>query len=113
MTTSSYGLRIGQTVKKLRQRKNITQSELQEEANLSSGYISRLEKGGYDAPSIVHIIKIAKAFSLNLREFLEYADMIPTESNYSSLLRNKGASEDQIRDITNYESYVLTRNTDS
>lgn len=108
----NYGLVIGQTVKTLRQRKNITQTELQDEATLSSGYVSRLEKGEYEAPSIVHIIKIAKAFDMNLREFLECANLIPLETNYSSLLRNtKGASEDQIRDITNYESYVLARNT--
>ena len=115
MTTgnSNYGLLIGQTVKRLRERKNVTQSELQDEAGLSSGYVSRLEKGEYEAPSIVHIIKIAKAMGMNLREFLEYADLIPMESSYSSLLRNKGASEDQIRDITNYESYVLASNTDS
>jgi transcriptional regulator with XRE-family HTH domain len=106
----NYGLQIGIAVKKIRERKNITQSELQNSASLSSGYISRLEKGDYESPSIVHIMKISKALGMNLRDFLEYADLIPLESNYSSLLRNKGATEDQIRDITNYETYVLAKN---
>lgn len=47
---SNYGLLIGQTVKKLRERKNITQSKLQDQVGLSSGYVSRLEKGEYESP---------------------------------------------------------------
>jgi transcriptional regulator with XRE-family HTH domain len=105
-----YGQQIGTTVKLLRERKNMTQTELQEEAKLSSGYISRLENGEYEAPSIVHILKIANAFGMSLRDFLEYAELVPKESSFAACLRGEGASEEQIEDIIKYKSYVLTSN---
>ena len=109
----TYGQKLGKTVKILRDRKNMSQIELQELASLSSGYISRLESGEYEAPSIVHILKIAQAFDMTLRDFLEYADLMPRQTSLSSCLRGEGASEKQIEEITAYKNYVLRSNKDN
>ncbi len=110
ISPTQYGDRIGKTVKMLRERKNLTQTELQDSAKLASGYISRLEAGEFTAPSIVHILKIAQAFDMSLRDFLEYAELIPEKSTFEQCLRGEGASEEQIREITTFKEYVLTSN---
>lgn len=110
--TSQYGTQLGEVVKALRERKNMTQMDLQERAGLSSGYISRLEAGEYTAPSIVHILKIAQAFDMNLRDFLECAKLIPQESTFESCLRGEGMNEEQIQKITDFKNYVLFSNKD-
>jgi transcriptional regulator with XRE-family HTH domain len=110
--TPVYGEKLGQAIKGLRERKGISQTDLQERAGLSSGYISRLENGEYDAPSIVHILKIANAFDMTLRDFLEFADLMPKTPSLEGCLRGEGANEEQIRDITNYKNYVLYSNKD-
>lgn len=107
---TQYGEKLGKVIKMLREDKNMTQIELQENAKLSSGYISRLEAGEYTAPSIVHILKIAQAFGMTLRDFLEYAELIPRESTLDSCLRGEGANNEQVEEITNYKNYVLYSN---
>lgn len=110
---SLYGDKLGKIVKMLREEKNMTQMELQESAKLSSGYISKLEAGEFTAPSIVHILKIAQAFGMNLRDFLEYAELIPRESTLESCLRGEGANAEQIKEITKFKEYVLFSNKDT
>jgi len=105
---SPFGLQLGQAVKKIREAQNLSQEELRELAGLSSGYISRLETGGYKSPSISHIFKLAQALKMTLRDLLESAHLIPVESTFSGCLRGEGASEKQINDITKYKNYVLS-----
>lgn len=109
---ADYGSKLGKIVKMLREEKNMTQTELQDSASLSSGYISRLEDGKYTSPSIVHVLKIAQAFGMTLRDFLEYAELIPRESTFESCLRGEGMNAEQIKKITNYKEYVLFSNKD-
>ncbi len=109
---TEYGIQLAKIVKMLREQKNMTQIELQDAAGLSSGYISRLEDEQYSSPSIVHVLKIAQAFDMNLRDFLEYAELIPRESTLQSCLRGEGANDEQIKEITRYKEYVLDTNKD-
>ncbi len=113
LTPSQYGIQLGKAVKMLRERQDMTQTGLQESAKLASGYISRLEAGEYTAPSIVHILKIAQAFGMNLRDFLEYAELIPQKNTFEQCLRGEGADEEQIREITKFKEYVLFTNKGS
>jgi transcriptional regulator with XRE-family HTH domain len=104
---SQFGLQLGKAVKKLREDKKMSQEELRELANLSSGYVSRLEAGEYSSPSISHVFKLAQALNMTLRDLLEYANLIPMESTFSSCLRGEGASEEQIKQIIKMKDYVL------
>ncbi len=104
---SQFGIQLGKAVKSLRENRNLSQEELRELAGLSSGYISRLEAGDYSSPSISHVFKLAGALGMNLRDLLEYANLIPRESTFASCLRGEGASENQITMIQSYKEHVL------
>jgi transcriptional regulator with XRE-family HTH domain len=52
--------RLGRRIQTLRDQRKITQEELAEKANLSRGYLARLETGRHD-PSATTLAKIAKA----------------------------------------------------
>jgi transcriptional regulator with XRE-family HTH domain len=105
-----FGTTLGSAVKALRMRSDISQETLRKKAGLSTGYISRLEDGQYQAPSIVHIFQIAQAFKMTLRDLLEYAELIPRQSSFESCLRGEGHSEEQIAQVTNFADYVLYTN---
>ena len=110
MTTTqdtNFGERLGKAVKELREQQGLSQEGLREKANFSSGYISRLESGEYSAPSISHVYYTAKALDMNLRDLLEYADLIPHQSTFESCLRGEGASKDEIEKILSFKNYVL------
>lgn len=66
------GLNIGESVKKIRNLKGYTQSELASKAGLSFGYISKLETSqtGYTNPNIETVEAIAKALEVSPSELL-------------------------------------------
>lgn len=102
-----FGKQLGEAVKQLRERHNLTQEDLREKAELSTGYISRLEAGEYSSPSIAQIFQIAKAFEMDLRDLLEFSELIPKKSTFEGCLRGEGSSEEQIKEIIRYKNYVL------
>jgi transcriptional regulator with XRE-family HTH domain len=106
---TNFGKKIGETVKILRKMKKLSQEQMRQKADLSSGYLSRLEAGEYDSPSITHIAKMAQALDMSLRDLLEQAKLIPTETTFEGALRGEGANEEQIKQITDYKSYVIRR----
>jgi transcriptional regulator with XRE-family HTH domain len=57
-------------IKQLRKAKGLTQEALADKADLSLGYIARLEIGRHD-PSLSTLIKIAKALRVKVGELLE------------------------------------------
>ncbi len=111
-TDSTFGTKLGEAVRKLRERNKMNQEELREKADLGTGYISRLEAGEYESPSISQIFQIAKAFDMSLRDLLEYARLIPKESTFEACLRGEGHSEGQIKEIIKYKNYILHKTSD-
>ncbi len=55
---------IGPLVRQLRQQRNISQEALANAAHVSSGYLSKLERGQYKAPSREVLSRIARALSI-------------------------------------------------
>ncbi len=102
-----FGEKLGIAVKKLRTEYNMSQEDLRGQAELGTGYISRLENGEYSSPSIYHIYKIAKAFDMTLRDLLEAASLIPTESSFEACLRGDGLDEEEINKIREFKQYVV------
>jgi transcriptional regulator with XRE-family HTH domain len=109
----NFGEQLGEAVKTLRERFNLSQEDLREKAGFSTGYLSRLEAGKYTSPSISHIFQLAQAFGMNLRDFLEYAKLIPAQSTFEACLRGEGHSEDEIKKILEIKNYVLFSNKSS
>ena len=64
---------IGPTVRQLRQERNLSQEALASSAHVSSGYLSKLERGVYKAPSAEVLGRIATALSVSALELYRAA----------------------------------------
>jgi transcriptional regulator with XRE-family HTH domain len=100
-------------IKSLREDKDLTQEKLAEDAGLTRGYISRLEKGSYgdDSPSIKTLRKIAKGLSVPLDFILSKAgitqdDYIKSASTPMFLRARYDLNERQIQTIESFIEHV-------
>lgn len=66
---------IGERIKALRLRENLTQEELAEKTNLHPSYVGILERGERN-PSIKSLAKIAEVFGVEAHYFLESGNRI-------------------------------------
>ena len=60
---------LGETLRALRLKANYSQERLAERAELSSIFISRVERGK-ESPSLDSLVKIAKALKIRVRELV-------------------------------------------
>ncbi len=61
-------LRIGQRIKELREKTNMSQKDLSYSSDLDRSYIASIESGQRNV-SIVNIEKIAKALNVSVKDF--------------------------------------------
>jgi transcriptional regulator with XRE-family HTH domain len=89
LTTENWERRLGGEVRRLRQRRELTQAELAERANVSLSSIKYLEAG--KGSSLATVVRVAKA--LEREDWL--ASFMPPESTISpmALLRERQRSE--------------------
>lgn len=66
----SLGQKIGAYIKYQRDKRKLTITELAERSRLTSAYISRLEQGDYESPSLEAIEQLAKALRMPLQAML-------------------------------------------
>lgn len=66
---TAVSVRIGKNVKKIREKKGITQEKLAFEANLNRAYIGYIERGERN-PSTDTLAKLAKALKVSLKDLL-------------------------------------------
>lgn len=59
-------------IKELREIKGLSQRELSEKSNIARSYLSELERGVYNNPTIDIICKLASAFGCTLDEIVKY-----------------------------------------
>ena len=64
---------IGEKLKQLRVRTNLTQEELASRCDLSKGFISQVERG-QTSPSIATLVDILDSLGTNLQEFFQTAN---------------------------------------
>jgi len=62
-------------IKTLRSMKNLTQSRLAIESGVSQSYINELERGKKNNPSVVVLVKLAKALGVSIMELLDNTDL--------------------------------------
>jgi transcriptional regulator with XRE-family HTH domain len=68
---------FGQTVKALRERRHWSQADLARRSGLKSGYVSQLEAGGKDNPTLDTIRTIAATFEMSPAELVAAATSQP------------------------------------
>src|SRR5689334_8749616 len=66
---------IGAVVRQLRQQRNLSQEALANSARVSSGYLSKLERGVYKAPSLEVISRIAAALAITPADLYKEAGL--------------------------------------
>lgn len=62
--------RLGQSIKRLRENRGMTQLELAKKARVSQPYLSQLEAAGKANPSVDLVARIAKALGVALEDLL-------------------------------------------
>jgi len=64
---------IGPTIRRLRQERGLSQEKLSETAQVSSGYLSKLERGVYKQPSFEVLSRIAAALEIPVAQLYREA----------------------------------------
>lgn len=62
---------IGQSVRKLRQKKGFSQERLARLADISLNTLTKIESGFAKKPTIQTVVKLAKALNISLDEFVK------------------------------------------
>jgi transcriptional regulator with XRE-family HTH domain len=66
----SFGIYIGNHLRRIREEKGITQEDLSLDAGYYRTYVNKIEKGHY-SPSLHTIWRLAHTLGLNLEEFFK------------------------------------------
>ena len=100
-------------IKSLREDKELTQEQLADKAELTRGYISRMEAGEYTegSPSIRTLQKIAEGLGVPLELILNKAgitkeDYIKTADMPTVLRAKYDFNSEQIRTVEGYIDYI-------
>ena len=98
---------IGARIQKLRKQKGLTQDELSEKVNISSKYLSSIERGK-ENPTLNTFISIADELSVDIEEFfteIQIEDPKITKEMILSLVDE--ADEDQLKTIYQILSVII------
>ena len=106
-------MKLHTVIKTLREDKGLTQEKLAENAKLTRGYISRLEKGAYsdDSPSIRTLKRIADGLMEPLELILTKAgltqeDYIKSASTPTFLRAKYNLNNEQIRSVERFIEHM-------
>jgi transcriptional regulator with XRE-family HTH domain len=61
---------LGESVRAKRKKKGLSQEKLAEKADLSTVFVSRIERG-IESPSVDNLVKIAKALGIRVRDLVD------------------------------------------
>ena len=71
MSSQKYRIALGAQIRKLREKKGITQAELARLTDKERSHINRLEKGGVN-PTVDYLKIVADALELPVRNFFDF-----------------------------------------
>jgi transcriptional regulator with XRE-family HTH domain len=103
---------LAEFVAKKRQEANISSKDLSDASGLSPAYISRIERGDYENPSLPTLKALAHGLGLSLQMLLQEAGLLnlnqerPSFQLISQSLRHMGYSTTQAEDVIRYARYV-------
>lgn len=100
---------IGDRVKKFRQDKRMSLSELAEQAGVAKSYLSSLERNLQKNPSIQFLEKIAGVLNIPVEHLIhEQVDKSELDSDWMNLVKEamtSGVSKDQFREFLEFTQW--------
>lgn len=89
---------IGKNIYRIRREKGITLSAVAEQANISKSYLSNLERGLNQNPSIYIMKKVSQALDVDLQEILGDRSKLPESEwlNFVNELKQSGVEKEQL-----------------
>jgi XRE family transcriptional regulator, master regulator for biofilm formation len=102
---------IGERVKKLRQEKKMSLSELAEQAGVAKSYLSSLERNLQTNPSIQFLEKIAAVLNIPVDHLIhEQPDKANMDSDWVKLVKeamDSGITKDQFREFLEFNKWRI------
>ena len=102
---------IGMRVKKIREQKNMTMSELAEKAGVAKSYLSSLERNLQKNPTIQFLEKVAAVLNVPvdslLRDQKEEMDLDPEWLNIVEEAMQSGVTKAQFREFIEFNRWRL------
>ncbi|RJG26648.1 DNA-binding anti-repressor SinI [Paenibacillus thiaminolyticus] len=107
---------IGERIQILRRKKNYSLSELSERAGVAKSYLSSIERGIQQNPSIQFLEKISVILGVSVEELLhdkeasKEAEVLDEEwTNLVKEAMASGVSKEQFKEFLEYNKWKLTR----
>lgn len=85
---------IGRRLRELRRKKGLSQEALSEKAEITSNYLSRLERGT-ENPTLDTLIRIADALEIEMWEMFDFGHTIGRKDLKSLLNKLAGEAEEE------------------
>ncbi|WP_141432846.1 helix-turn-helix domain-containing protein [Bacillus sp. 03113] len=105
---------IGHRVKKLRQKKKMSLSELAEQAGVAKSYLSSLERNLQSNPSIQFLKKIALVLNVPVDNLIyEQLDKDELDLEWIKIVRDamdSGVTKDHFREFLEYNKWKMNQN---
>lgn len=108
--------KLPSVVREIRESLGMSSAELASKSKLSQAYISKLEDGQYQSPSLKTCRALAVGLGMTLRDFLDKIGVLDNSHNSTgpqligSALRSNGYNEDQVKMLLEYADFIK-RNT--
>lgn len=62
---------LGETIKKIREKRKMTQEDLAEKASINVSYLAKIENGNVNT-TVRYLIKVARGLKVSVRELFEF-----------------------------------------
>ncbi|MFC4023868.1 helix-turn-helix domain-containing protein [Oceanobacillus longus] len=102
---------IGETIKKLRQEKRMSISELAEKAGVAKSYLSSIERNLQSNPSIQFIEKISTVLGVSVNDVINENESIDTEELDNEWMQivqeamQSGVSKEQFKEYLEFNKW--------
>lgn len=74
-------MKLGEFIKHVREEKKLSQGEIARKAGLARSYISRLEEGDFNSPSVITLIRLAEGLGVSNEMIFRMAGVEVKESD--------------------------------
>lgn len=107
---------IGERIKILRKRNGLSLTELSQRAGVAKSYLSSIERGLQQNPSIQFLEKVGAVLKVTVEDFLNHDEsepkVDPLDQEWADLVREamaSGVSKDQFKEFLEFNKWKIKR----